>query len=447
MTVNVDDRSAGDELGLNRVRHLTELAATGNHEAWERIYRAAYPRLRAYAAHHVGHDSADDVVSETMTRAVAGIDGFRWTDAGIEPWLFGIARRVAADHHRAAGRRRRWSRAVAAPVVMQPSDAVELADEHAAVRVAFDRLAAGDRDVLALRVIAGMSPEQTAEVLGKRPGAVRTAQSRALGRLRKGTGVAMTDNELLERLAVALVPVAVPTEPPAASLQDLHRAIDAAQSRRATTGRHRRAPRVLTISVAVGVVAVVCAALVFASTSLRHIDGETAVQVSASVNSPELFEARARSDALQDALERRDVAAVVVEAEKLRSILVRLTPADRAIVGIEVFDLLERADGFVEEHLPADTALTTVTSTLPPATTAAPLVPAATSPATASVPTAGSPSSATAPVVMGDDPVADSGDDSGSNSGPGGGGSGEDSGDIESVDDAEEDNSGPGGGG
>jgi RNA polymerase sigma-70 factor, ECF subfamily len=39
--------------------------------------------------------------------------------------------------------------------------------------------------VLELRVIAGLTPEQTAVVLGKRPGAVRTAQSRALARLRK----------------------------------------------------------------------------------------------------------------------------------------------------------------------------------------------------------------------------------------------------------------------
>ena len=47
-------------------------------------------------------DVADDIVSETMTRAIANIAKFRPTDAGMDPWLFGIARRVAADHHRQA---------------------------------------------------------------------------------------------------------------------------------------------------------------------------------------------------------------------------------------------------------------------------------------------------------------------------------------------------------
>jgi RNA polymerase sigma-70 factor (ECF subfamily) len=185
VTVNVDDASADDRLGSADAHQLVQRAAAGDHAAWEHIYRAVYARLRAYAARHVGNDTADDVVSETMLRAVAGIDRFRWTPAGIEPWLFGIARRVVADHHRRTGRRRRWSRAVASPAPALPADAAELADEHAAVRAAFNRLPARDRELLELRVVAGLTPEQTAAVLGKRPGAVRVAQSRALARLRQ----------------------------------------------------------------------------------------------------------------------------------------------------------------------------------------------------------------------------------------------------------------------
>jgi RNA polymerase sigma-70 factor (ECF subfamily) len=44
---------------------------------------------------------------------------------------------------------------------------------------------AADRELLELRVMAGLSSEQTAAVLGRTPGAVRTAQSRALARLRQ----------------------------------------------------------------------------------------------------------------------------------------------------------------------------------------------------------------------------------------------------------------------
>lgn len=186
VTVRRGERCNSDDLALRDSRRIVELAAAGDHDAWEQIYRNVYPRLRVYAARQVGPVAADDVVNETMTRAVAGIGGFRWEPTGIDPWLFGIARRVAVDHHRKTGQARRlnWSAGLS-DVGAQPGDAVELADEHAAVRAAFDQLTPSERELLELRVIAGLSAEQSAVVLGKRAGAVRVAQSRALARLRQ----------------------------------------------------------------------------------------------------------------------------------------------------------------------------------------------------------------------------------------------------------------------
>ena len=66
-----------------------------------------------------------------------------------------------------------------------PGDPAAVADDHAELRRAFESLLPGEQQVLELRVIAGLSVEQTASVLEKAPGAVRTAQSRALGRLRQ----------------------------------------------------------------------------------------------------------------------------------------------------------------------------------------------------------------------------------------------------------------------
>ena len=169
---------------------LVEAARAGDHDAWHQLYRRAYPRLRAYALRKVGPDHAEDVVSETMTRAVAGIDRFTLTATGFDGWLFGIARRICVDHHRAAERAIRKGRAAAvtngdaAGVGVSVEEGLVLADEHAQVRRLFDLLTEAEREVLELRVIAGLSAEQTAVALGKRPGAVRTAQSRALARLR-----------------------------------------------------------------------------------------------------------------------------------------------------------------------------------------------------------------------------------------------------------------------
>jgi RNA polymerase sigma-70 factor (ECF subfamily) len=143
-----------------------------------------YPRLRAYIVRRAGIAVADDLLSETMARAIAGIERFTWQPAGFDGWLFGIARRVCADHFRHHARR---SRPVDSPEGTMAADVDEglvRADEWAEMRMAFAKLPVRQRELLELRVIAGFSVEETAAVLGKRPGAVRTAQSRALARLR-----------------------------------------------------------------------------------------------------------------------------------------------------------------------------------------------------------------------------------------------------------------------
>ena len=52
------------------------------------------------------------------------------------------------------------------------------------MRVAYGRLTDEERELLDLRVIGALSAEEVGELLNRRPGAVRTAQSRALARLR-----------------------------------------------------------------------------------------------------------------------------------------------------------------------------------------------------------------------------------------------------------------------
>lgn len=171
-------------MGDDDRRTLSEQARSGSADAWEAIFRSLYPRLAAYVAHHSGPGAVDDIVAETMTRAVESIDGFRWGPAGIDGWVFGIARRVSADHARREARAAR--RAPTADVPLPPvDDDLGLAEDHARVRAAFESLRPEDREVLELRVIAGLTAEQAAGVLGKRPGAVRVAQSRALARLRR----------------------------------------------------------------------------------------------------------------------------------------------------------------------------------------------------------------------------------------------------------------------
>ena len=163
---------------------MVDRARRGDAPAWERLYRDVYPRLRSYAISHAGSAAAEDLVNETMARAVAAIARFRWEANGFDAWLFGILRRVCAEHHRREKRRGGTFRLAPTPNGSHPGEDLELVDDHTAVRNAFAKLTPAEREVLELRLIAQLSAEDTGRVLGKRAGAVRTAQSRALANLR-----------------------------------------------------------------------------------------------------------------------------------------------------------------------------------------------------------------------------------------------------------------------
>lgn len=171
----------GSELG-----NLVERARDGDAEAWEVLYRRAYPRLLAYARRRLPSDEqARDAVSETVTRAVAGILRYRADGAGFDAWLYGILRHVVLDLQAKARREGPGQVPDAIDLSADPgADAVH-SEEVAEVRAAFSRLSGEDRELLELRVVAGLSSEEVAQVLGRNPGAVRMAQSRALARLRR----------------------------------------------------------------------------------------------------------------------------------------------------------------------------------------------------------------------------------------------------------------------
>lgn len=173
--------------GLPRpdLRDLVDSAQAGDAAAWDELYQTLYPRLLAYARRQLGHDRAPDAVSDAVVRALGGLARFSWKGAGFEAWIFRILRHVVIDYHRRNGRERRLQSSELAD--LHPDDAADglLADEEARlVRRAFLRLAPADQELLHLRVVVGLSSDEVAHVVGKRPGAVRMAQARALQRLR-----------------------------------------------------------------------------------------------------------------------------------------------------------------------------------------------------------------------------------------------------------------------
>jgi RNA polymerase sigma-70 factor, ECF subfamily len=174
---------------------LVRRARAGNHDALGELYDRFRDRVARFATGRLGDaEKAEDVTSETFEAMLRGLRGYR-PGTDFEAWLFTIAHRRVADHFRRQARRRelRLEEAAGSPgdggALAGPEEAVLAAERRAEVAVAFRRLRPDQQEVLALRVLGGLSAAQVGKVIGKSEGAVRVAQHRALLDLRSAIGV------------------------------------------------------------------------------------------------------------------------------------------------------------------------------------------------------------------------------------------------------------------
>jgi RNA polymerase sigma factor (sigma-70 family) len=164
-------------------------ARSGREWAFARLYDEYNARLlRYFAARAPG--AAEDLAAETWLGAARGLGDFDGDETQFRSWLFTIAHRRTVDHWT-------WQRqARSDPVPVHELDRYPAPDDpegavldaHAA-RAAVQRIAAilppEQVDVVLLRLLGGLTVDQVAEALGKRPGTVRVLQHRALRKLTK----------------------------------------------------------------------------------------------------------------------------------------------------------------------------------------------------------------------------------------------------------------------
>ena len=183
------------------VETLVRDARAGDRHALGQLYDTYRDRVARFATGRLGDpEKAEDVTSETFEAVCRNLGSYR-AGTDFEAWLFTIAHRRVADHFRRRYRRREvaldeavpgeegHARPGAVPAVAGPEEALLAAERRAEVAGAFRRLRPDQQEVLALRVLGGLSAVQVGEVLGKSEGAVRVAQHRALQSLRTAMGV------------------------------------------------------------------------------------------------------------------------------------------------------------------------------------------------------------------------------------------------------------------
>ncbi len=167
-------------------------AQDGDEAAFAVAYRIVQPGLLGYLRGIVG-DDAEDVASDAWLEIARDLGRFKGDGAGFRGWTATIARHRALDHLRRQRVRPR-STATEQDVLDLPSahsthdQALEaISTEHALELVR--GLPREQAEAVLLRVVVGLDGPAAARVLGKRPGAVRTAAYRGLKRLAQQLGV------------------------------------------------------------------------------------------------------------------------------------------------------------------------------------------------------------------------------------------------------------------
>lgn len=198
------------ESQLDGARHgnmgiLTELAVRGQPAAIDTLLRQIRPMIVRYCRARLGrisghYHAADDVAQEVCIAVLSALPRYQDMGRPFASFVFGIASHKVADAMRSASR-------LAIPTEDLPDGPDDRpGPEETAVayleaeqaRALLARLPVNQRELIRLRVLSGLSAEETGHALGMSAGAVRVAQHRALARLR---AIAVEESAFTESIA------------------------------------------------------------------------------------------------------------------------------------------------------------------------------------------------------------------------------------------------------
>ncbi len=171
-------------MSIHDFESVLRAAQAGGGWAWERVYSDVYGTLVGYFRSQGGSDP-EALAGDVLLRVAGAIGGFTGEYSKFRSWVFTVA------HHRLIDDRRQRQRR---PATVAQDDApepvggdvereamTELGTEW--VRDALHILTPDQREVIGLRILAGFTIGQIAEITGKRAGAVKAAQRRGLNRI------------------------------------------------------------------------------------------------------------------------------------------------------------------------------------------------------------------------------------------------------------------------
>ncbi|WP_433329656.1 sigma-70 family RNA polymerase sigma factor [Spirillospora sp. CA-294931] len=159
-------------------------AKAGDAEAFGSLYDHYVELVYRYVYYRVGsHPLTEDITSETFLRALRRIPDFHWQGKDFGAWLVTIARNLVADHFKSS----RYRLEICTADLVEPGTPQE-SPEHAVLDsmtnrtllLAVRRLGSEQQECVVLRFLHGLSVAETALVMGKKPGAIKALQYRAV---------------------------------------------------------------------------------------------------------------------------------------------------------------------------------------------------------------------------------------------------------------------------
>jgi RNA polymerase sigma-70 factor (ECF subfamily) len=180
----VDVGPVGDQIP---VWQLVERAQQGDAEAFGELYDRYVTVVHRYVLHRVGDRVlAEDVTSETFVRALRRIDSLSFQGRDVGAWLVTIARNIVFDHVKSSRYRLEVTTADmldADRATDGPEDAVVAHLTNTQLLSAVKELGDEQQECIVLRFLHGLSVAETAAVMGKKDGAIKALQHRAVRRL------------------------------------------------------------------------------------------------------------------------------------------------------------------------------------------------------------------------------------------------------------------------
>jgi RNA polymerase sigma-70 factor (ECF subfamily) len=170
-------------------------AAAGAPWAWSRLYHSLSPTVLGYLRAR-GSSEPEDLLGEVWLNVARRLGAFVGDYDGFRSWVFMIAHHRLIDERRKRGRRPPTQSADSTALAesqVADADIAMASIELEGLAARLQELPEQQQSVVFLRIVADLSVEQTAEVLDITPAAVKSAQYRAVKKLREILTASATD--------------------------------------------------------------------------------------------------------------------------------------------------------------------------------------------------------------------------------------------------------------